>query len=122
MKPRMEVIRFNEADVIVASGGIRPVRAITVENFYNGTPGRLTFGYDGDVTYFSDLNSILFRTGGNDADVTYRWLCDKENEDYEDLSNDPSVNTLAAFNGTYHSEDNGKTWLNDTYFPLNPQG
>ena len=60
-KPRVDVVRFNESDVIVASGGVTPlspplyIRGFS--NTYGGSDGSM--GWGGHTYFYSDHDDLV---------------------------------------------------------------
>ena len=61
-RPKIEVIRFNENDVIVASSGLRGAPTITMSRFSGGTPKDGTVQYNGNsysIASKDDVSTFL---------------------------------------------------------------
>ena len=120
-RPVLEVIRFDEADIIIASGmGM----GFTAKNFGNEIPndGIFSFfgGSSGDVnhdahdtdivsafnSYFGgkweDLNGIIFNYAGGFNNVDF--LVYNDTDDYGDTSGN------SKYNGTYSYENGEFSW------------
>ena len=63
--PKMDVVRFKEADVVVASGAAVP-QSMTVTGWKDGTKGNMIMNYGGQEFGYSnksDLISLLTQNG-----------------------------------------------------------
>ena len=81
-EPKMDVVRFNESDVIVASGGVSGVKTLTVSGIGNGVDNDALFALGGnggtwsseqiefrDSSYVKSINSYL------GVDASNRRIC-----------------------------------------------
>ena len=97
--PEMEVVRFNESDVIVASG---PAKAVFM-GFNDGTPNTATIN-GSSVQSYEDMLDLL-------GDKSDSWFKYKNNTpvNAKNLLDEEETNVLG--NGTY--VDQGKVTLGD---------
>ena len=93
-KPEMDVVRFNESDVIVASGPIpQPVTKFIFKNFNNGVDGDATMN-DVKVGPFEEITAGL-----GDYSKSYFQYKDNKKVHFGDLHNNEENNVLG--DGTY---------------------
>lgn len=74
IRPEMSVVRFKEADVIVASGGSSAPQSMSASGWANGVEGDFTLNYGGKDYGYNDrytLISLLNQNGQSDHTSTY---------------------------------------------------
>lgn len=103
--PEMEVVRFNESDVIVASGKIS---SFALTGFNNGTHGDATINGI-NVTQYEQIGT----TSGDSSNSYFQWN-NNQAIHLGDLHNNEENNVLG--NGTY--KEDGTITIGDEVFKL----
>ncbi len=109
--PKMDVVRFGEADVIVASGNPVEHRYATLSNWGTGSVGDATVSYSNghDFTYSYDSLNGLLSNGGLNGNQSY--TSGGSTVTLGELVGGGDADGLfTGFNGVYETFDGGATW------------
>ena len=113
--PEMEVVRFSESDVIVASSIPQPYehRYVTIANLGTGTVGDATWTYTNGSTVVDSIGTYqsMAHNGTLNRNVVYKSKSGESTTLGAIVDNVDADGSFTLFNGFYETFDEGLSWV-----------
>ena len=112
-KPEMDVVRFNESDVIVASSPVPPVehRYVTISGLGTGTVGDAKWVYTNGGTSTATIGKYQEDQHNNTLKGEVKYISGQNHTTLGDMVSGGDADGLfIEFNGFYETFDQGLSW------------